>query len=265
MNDTVLLDIDGGVATLTLNRPQALNALNREMNEALIRCVTQVEHERSVRCVVIRGAGDNFMAGGDVKLFHSWIDKEPHERRAAIERFIHEMHPVMISLRRMPKPVLASVQGAAAGFGVSLMAGCDLALAADDAVFTLAYTNLGASPDGGSTYALPRMVGMKRAMEIALLSERFDAATAQAYGLLNRVVPAAELEAETARLAARLAAGPTQAYANTKALLNRSLRSSFEEQLQAELEAFGECVTTADFAEGVRAFVEKRKPSFAGK
>ena len=264
MNDTVLLDIDGGVATLTLNRPEALNALDRTMNEALVQRMAQMERDASVRCVVIRGAGDNFMAGGDLKLFYSMRDLDPAERRSQAEQFIHEMHPAMISLRRMPKPVLASVRGAAAGFGVSLVMGCDLAIAADDAFFTLAYCHIGASPDGSSTYTLPRMVGLKRAMELALLGERFDAKTAEAYGLINRVVPATELDAETAKLAQRLAAGPTQAYANTKALLNRSVRSSFEEQLQAELEAFGECTTTEDFVEGVRAFVEKRKPEFRG-
>ena len=134
-----------------------------------------------------------------------------------LKRFIHEMHPVVMTLRRMPKPVLASVEGAAAGFGMSLMLACDLVLAADDAFFSLAYCLIGTSPDGSSTYSLPRVVGLKRAMELALLGERIDAATAQGYGLVNRVVPAAELEAETAKLAARLASGPTRAYAHTNA------------------------------------------------
>ena len=265
MNDTVLLEKDAGVATLTLNRPRAMNALNEEMREALVQRTAQVENDPSVRCVVLRGAGDNFMAGGDVKLFHSMLGMDAAERAQRISHFIHEMHPAMISLRRMPKPVLASVRGAAAGFGVGLLMGCDLALAGDDAFFTMAYCHLGASPDGSSTYTLPRMVGMKQAMELALLGDRFDAAAAQAYGLINRVVPAAELEAETAKLAARLAAGPGLAYAKTKALINRSLISSYEEQLQAELESFGECAMSEDFAEGVAAFVEKRKPEFKGR
>ncbi len=264
MNDTVLMQREGAVATLTLNRPQALNALNMELNEALVSRTAEVEADPEVRCVVLRGAGGNFQAGGDIKMFYDMRDMAPGERRRLMERFIYEMHPVVMTLRRMPKPVLASVAGAAAGFGMSLMLACDLVLAADDAFFSLAYCLIGTSPDGSSTYSLPRVVGLKRAMELALLGERIDAATAHGYGLVNRVVPAAELEAETAKLAARLAAGPTRAYANTKALLNRSLQSSYEDQLQAELERFGDCVTTDDFMEGVSAFVEKRDPQFKG-
>ncbi len=264
MNDTVLTQREGAVATLTLNRPEALNALNMELNEALIDALAAVGADAGVRCVVLRGAGGNFQAGGDVKMFYDMRELAPAERRRLTERFIHEMHPVVMTLRRMPKPVLASVAGAAAGFGMSLMLACDLVLAADDAFFSLAYCLIGTSPDGSSTYSLPRVVGLKRAMELALLGERIDAATAQGYGLVNRVVPAAELEAETAKLAARLASGPTRAYANTKALLNRSLQSSYEDQLQAELERFGDCVTTDDFMEGVSAFVEKRDPQFKG-
>jgi 2-(1,2-epoxy-1,2-dihydrophenyl)acetyl-CoA isomerase len=147
---------------------------------------------------------------------------------------------------------------------MSLMLACDLVVVAEDCVFTMAYANLGTSPDGSSTYSLPRVVGLKRAMELALLAERFDAARAYELGLVNRVVPAAELEAETMKLARRLAAGPTRAYAHTKALLNRSLQSAYEEQLQAELESFGDCVANPDFVEGVHAFVEKRKPAFKG-
>jgi 2-(1,2-epoxy-1,2-dihydrophenyl)acetyl-CoA isomerase len=142
------------------------------------------------------------------------------------------------------------------------MMACDLALAADTANFTLAYTLIGTSPDGGSTYALPRLVGAKKAMEIALLGERFDAATAERLGLVNRVVPAASLEAETHKLAARLAAGPIGAYGRTKALLNGSLNASLEAQLQREAEAFAQCAAEPDFAEGVRAFLEKRRPQW---
>jgi len=148
---------------------------------------------------------------------------------------------------------------------MSLMMACDLALAADSAYFTLAYTLIGTSPDGGSTFALPRIVGQKKAMEIALLGERFDAATAERLGIVNRVVAKEKLEEETAKLAARLADGPTAAYARTKTLLNGSLSTSLESQLQREAEAFAQSASEPDFREGLAAFIEKRKPRFTGR
>ncbi len=260
----VLVAREGAVATLTLNRPKALNALNRELTLELREAVLAAEHDRGVRCLVIRG-GEHFMAGGDLKWFHERLATiEGVQLRTQFEAFVQEVHGVIISLRRMPKPVVASVRGAAAGFGLSLMLACDLALAADNAYFTLAYSLIGASPDGSSTFSLPRVVGQKKAMELALLGERFDAATAERLGLVNRVVPAASLEEETAKLAARLAAGPTAVYGRTKALLNASMQSSLEAQLQREAECFAQSASEPDFREGIAAFVEKRAPRFKG-
>ncbi len=260
----VLVATAQAVTTITLNRPGALNALNRELTLALRDAVYAAEYDPAVRCVVVRG-GEHFMAGGDLKWFHQQLGtRSATATRVEFEGFIHEVHALIVSMRRMPKPVLASVSGAAAGFGLSLMLACDLAIAADSAYFTLAYALIGTSPDGGSTFSLPRVVGAKKAMEIALLGERFDAATAERLGLVNRVVPAAALQAETAKLAARLAAGPTAVYGRTKALLNGSLGSSLEAQLQREAECFAQSAAEPDFAEGVRAFVEKRKPRFTG-
>jgi 2-(1,2-epoxy-1,2-dihydrophenyl)acetyl-CoA isomerase len=189
----------------------------------------------------------------------------PSQLRVQFETFIHEVHPVILSLRRMPKPVIASVRGAVAGFGLSLMMASDLAVAADSAYFTLAYASIGVSPDGGSTFALPRIVGQKKAMEIALLGERFDAAAAERIGLVNRVVPVASFEFETNKLAARLASGPTAVYARTKALLNGSLSATLESQLQREAEAFAQSASEPDFEEGLSAFIAKRKPQFKGR
>jgi len=261
----VLVAREGAVATITLNRPQALNALNRELTLGLLQNLSSVESDDAVRCVVLRG-GEHFMAGGDLKWFKALAEgKAPAENRAQFEGFIHEAHAIILSLRRMPKPVIAAVRGAVAGFGMSLMMAADLALAADSAYFTLAYTLIGVSPDGGSTFALPRIVGQKKAMEIALLGERFDAAAAERLGLVNRVVPGERLEDETVRLAARLAEGPTAVYARTKALLNGSLNATLESQLQREAEAFAQSASETDFHEGLAAFVEKRKPQFKGR
>ena len=264
MTETILLEVSEGVATVTLNRPEVLNALSDDMVAALVEVMTRVEADPAARCVVLRGAGDHFMAGGDVKGFHGRLAETPAERSAHFRAKIHKLHPAIVAMRRMPKPVVASLRGAAAGFGLSLALATDLAIAAEDAYFTLAYCLIGTSPDGGSSFHLPRIVGLRKAMEIALLGERFNAETAQRLGLVNWVVPSDDLEAETAKLAARLARGPGHALAETKALLNASFDNALEAQLALEVESFASCAATQDFAEGVTAFVEKRKPKFTG-
>lgn len=263
MSDVLLQEAEDGVLTLTMNRPKALNALNEDLTQALREAIFAAEVDESVRCVVLRGE-EHFMAGGDLKWFAQMLDRPAPEKRVEFEQFIHMVHPMIVSIRRMPKPVLASVPGAAAGFGLSLMSACDMAIAAEDAFFTLAYVNIGASPDGGSTYALPRLVGAKKAAEIAMLGDRFDAAAAKELGLINWVVPKAELKAETAKIAKRLAAGPTKVLGRTKALLQASINNSLESQLQREAETFATCASEADFTEGVTAFVGKWAPTFKG-
>jgi 2-(1,2-epoxy-1,2-dihydrophenyl)acetyl-CoA isomerase len=254
-----------GVATLVMNRPEARNALSMDMRAALADVLHDIERDESVRCVVLKGAGEHFMAGGDVKGMGESIKKSPEEIRKEFILRIHDLHPIMFAMRRMPKPIIASCQGAAAGAGVSMALACDLVIASEDAFFTLAYCRIGTSPDGSSSFHLPRAVGIKKAMEIALLGDRFDAQTAKDIGMINFVVPTAELEAETNALAQRLAAGPTHVYGNTKALFYRSLESEFEAQLQAEAEYFSDCASRPDFKEGVTAFIEKRKARFTGK
>jgi 2-(1,2-epoxy-1,2-dihydrophenyl)acetyl-CoA isomerase len=254
-----------GVATLVMNRPEARNALSMDMRAALADVLHDIERDESVRCVVLKGAGEHFMAGGDVKGMGESIKKSPEEIRKEFILRIHDLHPIMFAMRRMPKPIIASCQGAAAGAGVSMALACDLVIASEDAFFTLAYCRIGTSPDGSSSFHLPRAVGIKKAMEIALLGDRFDAQTAKDIGMINFVVPTAELEAETNALAQRLAAGPTHVYGNTKALFYRSLESEFEAQLQAEAEYFSDCAARPDFKEGVSAFIEKREAKFTGK
>ena len=265
MANEVLTDRAENILTLTLNRPEVLNAVNGPLTDKLFDELTSVENDSSIRCVVIRGGGGHFMAGGDLKLFYGELDRESDERRRFFEKFVYQVHPLIQAIKRLPKPVVASVEGAAGGFGVSLMLACDLVIAADTSFCTMAYCSIGTSPDGSSTYFLPRSVGLKKAMELALLCERIDAATAKELGLVNWVVPADKLAAETEKLARRLAGGPTKAYGNTKRLLNASLHSTLDDQLQAEAESFAACAGSADFVEGITAFVEKRKAEFKGR
>ena len=259
MSDVVKLSVAGGIATIVLNRPHVMNAMDGEMMQQLRPVTEAVEKDASVRAVVLRGEGAAFMAGGDVAVFHQHLAELPE----LIVTWGREMHAAFLALRRMGKPVLASVHGAVAGAGFSLMCAADLAIAAADTRFTLAYANIGASPDGGSTYFLPRLVGYKKAMEMIMLPDRFDAETARLLGLVNWVVPNEKLAEETARIAQRLAAGPTRAFAEAKRLVNQSL-DPLDTQMEQELQAFSRCARGSDLKEGVTAFVEKRKPVFSG-
>jgi len=262
---SVVVERHEGVFQITLNRPEILNAVNREVIAELAAAVAEAAEDRTTRVVLLRGAGTHFCAGGDITMFAELIRLAPAERQQALYRIVDALHPLLVRMRHMPKPVLAAVQGAAAGFGLSLVLAADLALAAEDAVFTSGYIHLGTSPDGGMTAMLARIVGLKRAAELMLLGDRFDAGRALELGLVNRVVPADALASEAAGLAARLAAGPTYAYGRTKALLQATLGDAFEAQLRRETESFAACAATADFAEGVRAFLDKRRPVFAGE
>lgn len=260
----LLIAKNNNIATLTFNRPEARNALSNDMRRDLRDSLAELEYDDTIRCIVMRGAGEHFMAGGDVKRMAEDIDKPPAEIRASFTQRIHDLHPIMFTMRRMSKPIIASVAGAAAGAGVSMALACDLIIAADNAFFTLAYVHIGTTPDGSASFNLPRAVGIKKAMEIALLGDRFDANAAQDIGMINFVVPSADLKGETDKLACRLAEGPTHVYGNTKRLLYRSLENMWESQLQLEGETFADCAARDDFAEGVTAFAEKRKPNFTG-
>jgi 2-(1,2-epoxy-1,2-dihydrophenyl)acetyl-CoA isomerase len=255
-------EIAGSVAWATLNRPASLNAFSLQMRDEFVRFLLRIEHDPQVRCVVLRGAGGNFMAGGDVKAFTTQLALPAEERRALFEGMCHAMHPIIYLMRRLQKPVIASIEGACAGLGMSLVLAADLAIAAENAVFTLAYVKIGTTPDGGASFFLPRTVGMKRAMEIALLSDRLDASTAERLGLINRVVPLDRLASETEALALRLASGATQAIGRTKLLLSGALTHDLESHLQLEALNFAACTVTVDMVEGVTAFIEKRRPKF---
>lgn len=266
MNDTVTVQVESGIARLTLNRPQQLNALSVEMMKGLRQAVEAVVGDMAVHVIVIAGAGEHFMAGGDIRDFDSHLHLEPLARLRAFQEMIDQwINPAVLALRQTHQPVLCAVRGACAGFGMSLMLACDLALAADNAYFATAYASIALSPDGGGTYFLPRIAGSRKAAELMLLSERLDARQALELGLINRVVAAADLDAQAQQLARRLADGPRHAYGEIKRLLHSSAANDLASQLAAEGLAFGRCSATMDFAEGVRAFLEKRKPDFKGR
>lgn len=265
MPEAVTQDLDSGVLTLTMNWPDRLNVLGGEMVEGLTAGFKRAAEDGEVRSVILQGAGKHFCAGGDIQLMQDWVAMETAARQEQFRMFIGRFHVAIHAMQSLPKPVIGSLHGAVAGAGLSIAMGCDLAVAADDAVFTLAYIKIGTSPDGGGTYHLPRMVGLKKAMEIAMLGDRFDADTALSLGLVNKVVPASEREQEARALALRLAEGPTVALGRTKALLQASITSDLDTQLELEKEGFAHSAAAQDFSEGMWAFMEKRSPKFTGE
>src|SRR5438105_8860093 len=248
MTDPILLQRSGALATLTLNRPEALNTLDFAMMDALIARTREIADDETLRCVIVQGAGKHFMAGGDLKTFANFLSSPGPERQKRFTHRIDELHAAIESLQRMPIPVVAAVQGAVAGFGLSLMLACDLVVAADSSYFTSAYRHIALTPDGGCTYFLPRVVGVKKAMEIVLLGDRFDAQEAARLGLVNWVVPTAEVAAKANEIAQRIVTGPEAALGGAKLLINQSLAHSMSEQLHTEALSFGACAGTADFA-----------------
>ena len=262
MTSPLLLERTGRVATLTLNRAESLNALDFSLMDALVDAAADVAADDALRVVVIRGAGKHFMAGGDIRTFAGMLDGESAERTRRFRRMIARLHSAIEAFHRMPHPVIGQVQGAVAGFGLSLMNACDLVVAADNAYFASAYRAIALTADGGGSWALPRLVGMRRAMEIMLLGERFDAQQALAWGLVNKVVPLAEIDATMEAIVRSLADGPTLAIRNAKRLMRESLARSLSGQLDAEAASFAACAGTPDFLEGIAAFLEKRPPRF---
>lgn len=259
MSQDLLISVEDGVARLTFNRPAVRNAINAAMIERLTDFLLAAETDPAIRCIVLAGAGGQFMAGGDVANFAEAAEQAPDQRRAAFEGRVHRGNRIFTLMQRLPQPILASVAGAAAGAGLSFVAAADLAIAGAGARFVLAHVHVGLSPDAGATYHLPRSIGLKRAKAMALLGDMIDAPAAEAMGLINRVVPDDALEAETAALARRLVKGPAGAMARTKALLEASVSRDLAAQLAAEAEAIGWSVASDEFVAGVQAFMQKRR------
>ncbi|KRC27016.1 enoyl-CoA hydratase/isomerase family protein [Acidovorax sp. Root217] len=254
----LLHERQGAIATLRFNRPAALNAIDVPMAQAFLAAVQAIAADASVRAVVLRGNGKGFMAGGDLATLRA------NPVHGAME-LLGPLHAGLALLAQIDAPVIAQVHGVAAGAGLSMLLQADYVLMAEGTRLNLAYINLGTSCDVGASWALPRMVGLRQALEIALLGDSFTAEDALRLGLVNRVVPMAELDAATTAVAERLAAGPTVAYGAMKRLMRQSLERSLPEQLAAEQQAFAHCAATADFREGIAAFYARRPAQFNGR
>jgi len=262
-NKLVTYHVDGNVAVITLNRPDKLNAFTTEMLKELGEAVKQAERDETVRAVVITGAGRGFCAGQDVR--------ELQERAIAggggdlQEHLERTYHPIVRRIRRMEKPVIAAVNGVAAGAGASLALACDLRIAAENASFVQAFVNVGLIPDSGSSFFLPRLVGLGRALELALTGRVVSAEEAERLGIFNRVVPAEQLMDSAMELARQLAQGPTKVIGLIKRALNRSWNLDLDEALAYEAQLQAIAGSTEDHREGIAAFLEKRKPEFTGR
>jgi 2-(1,2-epoxy-1,2-dihydrophenyl)acetyl-CoA isomerase len=256
----VLVESADGVATVTLNRPEARNALNLEMREELEAAFQGLAADIRVRVLVVRGAGEHFCAGGDVKFMQA-------QRMTAAEgqQRVEAMNRAVRALAAFRAPTLAMVDGFAVGAGCNLALACDLVVASDRARFGEVFARIGLVPDGGGTHLLPRRVGLAKAKELCFTADVLDAAEALRIGLVNRVVPSSGLEAETRALAQRIAAGPPRVLAMTKALLNRALTLDLETSLAWEALAQGIMIESEDHREGLAAFFEKRAPRFTGR
>ena len=259
---TVQVQRRGAAAIIALDRPKTMNAADPQLAEDLLRALTEAAGDDEVRAVLLTGNGRAFCSGADLRAgFEPTPEGHPNVQKALHERF----HPIIQTLREMPKPVVAAVNGAAAGIGCSFALACDLVVAAESSYFLLAFVNIGLVADGGSSLLIPERVGFARAAEMALLGERVGAGKALEWGLINRVIADQDLMDEANALVDRLAAGPTRSYAGTKRQLNAWQFSRMQGQLELEASIQQELAGSRDFTEGVTAFVEKRDPRFDGR
>jgi 2-(1,2-epoxy-1,2-dihydrophenyl)acetyl-CoA isomerase len=249
---------NGTIVTLRFHRPDALNSIDVPMATALLATMRDIAQDGGVRCVVLCGAGKGFMAGGDLGTLRA----DPAQ---GAKDLLGPLNEAVALLGEINAPVIAQVHGVAAGAGLSLMLQADFVLAAEGTRFNLAYINLGTSCDVGASWALPRLVGLRRALEIAMLGDTYTASEAERMGLVNRVVPAAELDAAAKQFAQRLASGPTMAYGHMRRLMRSAFDHALPTQLGAEAEAFMACARTADMRAGIEAFYARQPAAFEGR
>ncbi|MEZ5549552.1 MAG: enoyl-CoA hydratase-related protein [Pseudomonadales bacterium] len=258
---TLLFDITAGVATITLNRPEAANAMSPLMAKEFSQAALLCDDNPDIRAVLIASTGRMFCAGGDLGAFAAAGDGARH----LLMEMASDLHVGLSRLARSRAPVIAAVNGTAAGAGFSLVMACDLAVAAERAVFTMAYTRAGLSPDGSSTYYMPRKIGDRRTRELMLTNRVLSAAEALDWGVVNQVVADDQVAATAGALARQLAEGPTLAFAAVKRLLNGTFEQGLESQMELEGRAIADLSISADGREGIDAFLSKRKPGFKGR
>jgi 2-(1,2-epoxy-1,2-dihydrophenyl)acetyl-CoA isomerase len=258
---TLRYEVKDAIATLMLNRPDAYNALNLILGRDLFHATLEADEDPGVRCIVVTGAGKAFCAGGDVKDFAEAGDRVG----VVIKELTTYLHGAISRLARTAKPVIMGINGIAAGGGMSLALSGDLVVAAESAKFTMAYSRIAASPDGSSSYFLPRLIGLRRALELHYTNRVLTAREALDWGLVNRVHPDAEFPGALAGLARELAAGPTLAFGRAKQLFHQSTQESLETQMELEAQAIAACGHTEDFQAGVKAFAAKQPVSFRGR
>jgi 2-(1,2-epoxy-1,2-dihydrophenyl)acetyl-CoA isomerase len=261
MQNTVILDKKNTIATITFNAAEKKNAFNIELARDFAHALDDATNDATIRAIVLRANGDIFMAGGDLKLFFANRDN----MIGALKELSDYVIKITTLFENSNKPIVAAVHGAVAGIGFSFMLCADLVIAQQGTQLTTAYAHIGLTPDGGISYWLPRIVGTKKAAELLLLSEPFDAQKALELGLVNWVVPKDQFEQQIDTLMQKLAHGPTSVYAKIRTLLQKSCTDSFKEQVLAELEAFAQSTQTEDFQHGINGFINKKRPEFVGR
>ncbi|NOT07462.1 MAG: 2-(1,2-epoxy-1,2-dihydrophenyl)acetyl-CoA isomerase [Gemmatimonadales bacterium] len=259
---SILYDAAGGVARITLNRPEVLNSFDTPMALRLQEALAEASKDEAVRAVYLTGAGRAFCAGQDLA---EAVGRDGQDTINFTDHLRRTYNPIVQAIRALPKPVVCGVNGVAAGAGANIALACDIVVASAEASFLQAFINIGLVPDSGGTFFLPRLVGVARATAMMMLGQKIGAQQAQEIGLIYKVVPAGTLEEGGFGIARQLAAMPTKALGLIKKLVHDSLKNTLEQQLESEAAVQQEASGTADFAEGVRAFLAKRKPNFAGK